>query len=240
MNALGFLFGLCLSVLAVAAAIWIVASGGSDRNALFMLLVSLLLFGWTIASAYSQQKTDRWLAQFPGPVVVSAPLWQRVFFCAVLILFGCLPTFGGAVISIRRGDWDLLQIVVVCLFGLCCAIGALYQLPRRVLVLSLDGLEYRSFRSRHYYRWSEFSNFHVVGGRWPHILCELADQASRHQFSPRSLLISGPLGSPKSMLKVLLISWQARALANASAQAAASQSAACDPYQRKGSLLDYA
>jgi len=237
MNALGFLFGLSLSVLAVVAAIWIVASGGSDRNALFMLFMSLLLFGWTTAGAYSQQKTDHWLAQFPGPAVISAPAWQRVLFCLVLVSFGCLPTFGGAVISIGRGDWDLLQIIVVCIFGLCCALGALCQLPRRELVLSPDGLEYRSLRRSHSYRWSEFSNFHV-SRRGAYLLCEFADQSNRHLYFRRSLLIAGPLGVPKSMLKTLLVAWQARALANASAQAAASRAATSDP--RKRSLLDYA
>lgn len=238
MNVPGFLFGLCLSVLAVVAAIWIVASGGSDRNAQFMLFVSLVLFGWTIAGAYAQQKVDRWLAQFPGPVVVSAPLWQRIFFCAMLILFGCFPIFGGAVITIRRGDWDLLQIIVLCAFGLCCAIGALYQLPRRELVLSQDTLEYRSLRRTCSHHWSEFSNFYAIS-RGSQLLCEFSDQASRHRFFRQSLLITGPLGAPKSMLKTLLISWRARALAHASARSAASGAAASDPPPRKRSLLDY-
>lgn len=239
MNALGFLCGLSLSALAVVAAIWIVAFGGSDRNALFMLFVSLVLFGWTMVAAYAQQKIDRWLAQFPGPVVVSAPLWQRGFICAMLILFGCFPIFGGAVISIRRGDWDLLQIIVMCVFGLCCAIGALYQLPRRELVLRQDTLEYRSPRRTHSHHWSEFSNFYAIS-RGSQLLCEFSDQASRHRFFRQSLLITGPLGAPKSMLKTLLVSWRARALAQASARTAASGTVASDPSPRKRSLLDYA
>lgn len=237
MNALGFLFGLGLSVLAVIAAIWIVASGGSDRNALFMLLLSLLLFGWTIASAYSQQRTDLWLAQFPGPVVISAPLWQRALLCLVLVA-ASVPLFGGVVIELRRGDADWLTAAVACMIGCLCVAGALLQLPRRELELSLEGLGYRSLRGRHSYRWSEFSNFYVSGRGW-HLLCEFSDQASRHRFFRQSLLISGPLGVPKSMLKALLIAWQVRALANASAQAA-SRAAASVPSPRKRSLLDYA
>jgi hypothetical protein len=237
MNALGFLFGLSLSVLAVVAAIWIVASGGSDRNALFMLFMSLLLFGWTTAGAYSQQKTDHWLAEFPGPVVISAPAWQRVLFCLVLVLFGCVPFFGGVVIELRRGDADWLKAAVACMFGCLCIAGALLQLPRRELVLGLDKLEYRSVRRTRSYHWSEFSNFYAIG-RGSQLLCEFADQSNRHLYFRRSLLIAGPLGVPKSMLKTLLVAWQARALANASAQAAASRAATSDP--RKRSLLDYA
>lgn len=239
MNALGFLFGLSLSVLAVAAAIWIIASGGSDRNALFMLLVSLLLFGWTMVGAYARQKIDRWLAQFPGPVVVSAPLWQRVTLCLVLISAGCVPLFGGIVIEIRRGNVEWLKAAVACMLGCLCIAGALLQLPRRELVLNLEGLEYRSLKGRHSYRWSDFSNFFAARGG-TYLSCEFSDPASPHQFFRRSLLITGPLGAPKSRLKTLLVSWQARALANASAQAAASRAVVSDPSPRKRSLLDYA
>lgn len=238
MSSFGFLFGSALSLLAVAAAIWIMASGGSDDNALFMLLVSLAILGWTIFIAYAQQKTDHWLAQFPGPVSISAPAWQRVLLCLLLMLPTCLLIYGGVIINVRRSDWEFVDIAVSCIFGLLCAIGALFQLPRRELLLSLDKLEYRSLQGVHLYGWSEFSQFRVFG-RGMHLLCEFAHQSSRHPLFRRSLLISGPLGVPKSMLKTLLISWQARALAHAPAQAA-SRAAASDPVPRKRSLLDYA
>ncbi|WP_320310112.1 hypothetical protein [Mesorhizobium australafricanum] len=47
-------------------------------------------------------------------------------------------------------------------------------------------------------------NFYAIG-RGSQLLREFADQSSRHQFSRRSLLITGPLGAPKSMLKTLLV-----------------------------------
>lgn len=239
MSSFDLLFGISLSVLGVVAAICIMAFGGSDRDVLLVLCLSLLVFGWTLALVYSQQKADHWLSQFPGPVTISAPLWHRVLLCLTMIMFGCFPTFGGVILSIKRGNWEIVQAIVVCILGLCCAICAFCLLQRYELVLRLDKLEYRSPWGRHSYRWSEFSKFYVFGARWRYIFCQFTPQPDRHWSARDGLTITAPMGVSKYVLRELLISWQARALANQSARAA-SRAATSDPIPRKRSLLDYA
>lgn len=239
MTFVDLLLGFGMLVLAIAAAIWVMLSGGSDR-AVFLLLVSVVLFVWIVAIAYSHQQTDDWLSTFPGPVVISAPTWQRVLLCLTLLLLGVVPLFGGVIIEVRRGDWDFLEVAVSCIFGLVCLMVALAQLPRRELVLSLDRFEYRSFRRIHSYRWSEFSGFRVFNSKWSYLLCEFAHQSHRHPVFRRSLMIAGPLGVSKQALKTLLIAWQERALAGAPVPTAASRPAASDAPPRNRSLLDYA
>ena len=235
MTSLDLLLGLAMLVLAIAAAIWVMLSGGSDR-AVFLLLVSVVLFIWIVAIAYSHQQADDWLSAFPGPVVISAPTWQRVLLCLTVLLLTAVPFFGGVIIEVRRGDWEVAKVVVACIFGLVCAIGALMLLPRRELVLSLDRLEYRSFRRIHSYRWSEFSGFRVFNAKWSYLLCELTHQSHRRPVFRRSLMIAGPLGVSNQALKTLLTEWQERALAGAPVPTAVSLADA----PRSRSLLDYA
>ena len=233
------LIGLGLSFTAVVAAVCIVAFDGSDRNASLMLLLSAALFCAPLAIAYAQQKTDHWLARFPGPVVISAPAWQRILLCLILLVFASMPLLGGAILEVRRGDWEFSKIAIVCAFGLLFFMGALWQLPRRELLLSRDGLEYRTPWRTHSHSWSSFLNFHVRGSRWSYIECELVDQPSSRWTGPRMLRIGAPLGAPKDTLAALLVAWQKRALVNTAAADAAHRAAASDPDLRQRSLLDY-
>ncbi|MEW6634896.1 MAG: hypothetical protein AB1440_28830 [Pseudomonadota bacterium] len=231
------LFGFGISVLAVAAALWIIASGGSDRDVMFMLLLSVAALGWTMASAHSQQQAERWMARFPGPVAISAPTWQRVLLCLLMMPFAGVILHGAAFGKTGPGDdWELYRMVTVGILGLVVGIGALCQLERRELVLSLDRLEYRSFWKTYSYRWSELSRFYTGNSRWNYLVCEFAHQSHPLWLLRRGLIIAGPLGVSKRALKTLLVAWQARALSSASAAA----SRAMGPDSRKRSLLDYA
>lgn len=241
MTSLDLLIGFGMSAMALAAAVWIIASGGSDSNAMFMLFLAVAALGWTAAMAYSHHQTDHWLAQFPGPVTIRAPTWQRILLCLSLLPLAGMLLYGAAMGKPGRGDdWEFSRIVIVGTIGLLVGIGALGQLPRRELVLGLDGLEYRSPWGRHSYRWSDFSRFYVFNPRWTYLMCEFAHQSHRRWFVRRGLMITAPMGVSKHALKTLLIAWQARALSNASVSTAASRAMASDPRSRGRSLLDYA
>ncbi len=240
MTTLDLLIGFGMSAVALAAAVWIIASGGSDSNATFMSFLSVAVLGWMAAMAYSQQQTDRWIAQFPGPVVISAPTWQRVLLCFSLMpLAGALLCGAALGKAGRSDDWEFHRIVIVGTMGVLVGIVALCQLPRRELVLSLDDLEYRSPWGTHSYRWSEFSKFRLVNPRWTYLVCEFAHQSNHHWLARRGLMIVAPLGVSKYALKTLLIAWQARSLSNSSASAAASRSTTPGSPSRGRSLLDY-
>jgi hypothetical protein len=240
MTILDLLIGFGLSAAAMAAAIWIIASGGSDSNAMAMLFLSVAALSVLAAIAYAQRKTDQWIAQFPGPIIISAPTWYRVLLCLAIMslagLFFYLAAMGKAG---PRDDWEFSRMVVVGSIGLMVAIGALCQPPRHELVLSLDKLEYRSSWRKRSYRWSEFSKFYLINRRWNFPVCEFAHQSDRPWFVRRGLIIAGPLGVFKYALKTLMIEWQARALANHSVAYAASS--ATDSRSPSGgrSLLDY-
>lgn len=240
MTTLDLLIGFGMSAAAVAAAIWIIASGGSDSNAMGMLFLSVALLGILAAMAYSQQQTDQWIAQFPGPITISAPTWYRVLLCLAGMSLAGLLLYGAAMGKAGRSDdWELHRMVVVGSIGLMVAIAALCQLPRRELVLSLDKLEYRSPWGIRSYRWSDFSRFYLVNHRWSLLVCLFAHQSDRRWFVRRALIIAGPLGVFKHPLKKLMIDWQARALANHSVANAASSAMAPDSPSRGRSLLDY-
>lgn len=241
MTSLDLLIGFGMSAMALAAAVWIIASGGSDSNAMFLLFLAVAVLGWIAAMAYSQHQTDHWLAQFPGPVTISAPRWQRILLClSFLSLAGMLLSGAAMGKPGRADDWEFSRVVIVGTIGLLVAIGALSQLPRRELVLGLDGLEYRSPWGRYFYRWSDFSGFRVFNPRWTYLMCEFAHQSHRRRFFRRGLLITASMGVSKHALKALLIAWQARALSNASASTAASPAMESGPRPRGRSLLDYA
>jgi hypothetical protein len=241
MTALDLLIGFGMSAAAVAAAIWIIASGGSDSNAMGMLFLSVAVLGVLVAMAYSQQQIDRWTAQFPGPITISAPTWYRVLLCVAGISLAGLLLHGAAMGKAGRSDdWEFHRMVSVGSIGLMVAIAALCQLPRRELVLSLDKLEYRSPWGKHSYRWSEFSKFYLINRRWNLLVCMFAHQSDRRWFVRKGLIIAGPLGVFKYTLKILMIEWQARALANHSVANAASSAIAAGSPSRGQSLLDYA
>lgn len=241
MTFLDLLIGFGMSAVAVAAAVWIIAAGGSDSNAMFMLFLSVAVLGWLAAMAYSQQQTDHWIAQFPGPIVISASTWQRVLLCLLgMSLAGMFLSSAAMGKAGRSDDWEFHRMVVVGFFGFLVGIGALCQLPRRELVLGLDKLEYRSLWGTYSYRWSEFSKFYLVNSRWNYLVCEFAHQSHRHWLVRRGLVITAPLGVSKRALKALLIAWQARALSNSPVSTAASRAMTPDPRPRGRSLLDYA
>jgi hypothetical protein len=241
MTSLDLLIGFGMSAMAVAAAVWIIASGGSDRDALFWLFLSIAALGWLAAMAHSQQQIDHWIAQFPGPITISAPTWQRVLLCLLLMsVAGVLLSDAALGEAGRRDDWEFSRMMVVGAAGLLVGISALCQLPRRELVLSLDELEFRSPFGKHSVRWPEFSRFYVIYRPWPFLVCEFAHQSHRRWFVRRGLIIFDPLGVSKDAVKTLLIAWQARTLSCALASSTASRTMAPDSRPRGRSLLDYA
>jgi hypothetical protein len=241
MTFLDLLIGFGMAAMAVAAAVWIIASGGSDSNAMFMLFLSVAVLGWTTAEAYSQQQIDRWIEQFPGPIAISAPTWQRVLLClSLLALAGLFLSAAATGKAGRSDDWEFYRMVVGGGIGFLVGMGALCQLPRRELVLSFDRLEYRSPWGKHSYRWSEFSKFYLVNSRWKFLVCEFAHQSHRNWFVRRGLMMTAPLGLSKYALRTLLIAWHARALSTSPVSAAASRAMAPDWRPRGRSLLDYA
>lgn len=221
-----FIVALLASTAALAAAIWTIATGGSDRDALALLAMAVVPFGFLAlmmrSTARSQIQLDNWLARFPGPLTLSSPLWRRVLGFAlcmgVAVLIFLIAVFG------KRGaadDWNFERLVYVGLFGLLIAIGALLILVPRELVLSLEKLESCSIWGTHSHSWLEFSRFRLGGSDIRFVLCEFADRARRPWRLRRGLPILGMLGVSIGTLEELLTRWHARALA-AQAQAAAS------------------
>jgi hypothetical protein len=226
-----------ISAAAAAAGLWTVATGGSPGNALFFVALALAVFGLTLLQASEANKSADILASFPGPVTLSAPLWQRALLCTLGIAVACFLVYMAMEAAAgRRGEWDPLRAVVFAAFGLLVGVGALLALPRWTLRLDANGLEYRYFRGTYAYRWSAFSAFRVFGSRWHTLVCVFPGQQIRSWRVPRGLLIAAPLGISKYDLKALLERWQARALAGDRAPIARP-----DTTPPKGrSLLDYA
>ncbi|MEQ1953177.1 hypothetical protein [Mesorhizobium sp. CN2-181] len=240
MTPIGFFIRLGLSAALALAAVCALVVGTSDGAVTAFLFLSALVFGITILEAAFTRQADHLITQFPGPVVLSAPTWQRVVLAlwvgsvAAFLIYGAVVGKAGP-----RDDWEFTRLVVIGTFGLVAGLGALCMLPRRLLILDADGLEYQSVWGTYSFRWSAFSRFYLAGSRWRFVMCEYAGQPHRKWLSRRALMITAPIGISKHALAALLTKWQARALASEGVPSPQATGPAAS-HNRNRSLLDYA
>ena len=236
-----FVFALVAS--AAVAAVWLIAFEEEESSwiALAILFVSVLVLYGVVWSTYSHGQAEKWMALYPGPVSFSAPLSHRLLLCLGVMLLAGLLFYS---VGIRGGpgrldDWDPLNLMMGGVISLSVALGALSTLPRRELVLSLEGFEYRAVTGRFFYRWEDISEFRLVG-RANILACVFAHQSGRRWLGRKSQMISAPLGLFRTTLRLLMTSWRKRALDDPQRCGTAHRSTGASQPPRSRSLLDYA
>ena len=230
------LFVVFLGCAAAAMVLW--DSRNASSLAVLLLALATYLLGFAFYSDRADKRAAALLTQFPGPIKLAAPAWQRVLRClGGMALAGVF--YRATVEGARIDDREILGRSLGVLFSLLLTLAALLQLFRQELILRVDTLEYRSLRRKYSYDWSQLSRFYIAGQTWGrYVFCEFTNQSQRNWLIRRGLGIIMPLGISKYALVTLLTDWRALAVAGSQMAAPDGLSHKVSPHGR--SLLDYA